>query len=130
MKNMKKTLLSASSNRFIKDFNRFSLKIGIALMLLVASVQNTTAQCIGPYQHVESISYLGTWQTTMINDGWEFTPAGGSFTDILKNPTASNSRSGNNSLRSITTGKMTQFTTPKIQSPNMFSFWIFKTLLS
>lgn len=127
MKNMKKTLLSASSNRFIKDFNRFSLKIGIALMLLVASVQNTTAQCIGPYQHVESISYLGTWQTTMINDGWEFTPAGGSFTDILKNPTASNSRSGNNSLRSITTGKMTQFTTPKIQSPNMFSFWIFKT---
>ncbi|MGV9003853.1 T9SS sorting signal type C domain-containing protein [Flavobacterium sp.] len=98
-------------------------------MLLVASWQNTNAQCLPFYQHIESVSPTATWQTQMVSDGWEFTPTDAltGFVLISRNTSPSLSKSGTYSLASRTPNKMGQFATPKIQSPNLFSFWVLRT---
>jgi len=121
---MKKTLLLASSNGFLKISQHLALKVAFVALLLLTTLQSSTAQCIGPFSHFESIPPLSApgWQTQLVSEGWSFsspTFARGSSTTL--------SKSGISVLANAVTGQAVSITTLPVAKISSFSFWLKKS---
>ncbi|UPT70009.1 MAG: T9SS sorting signal type C domain-containing protein [Flavobacterium sp. JAD_PAG50586_2] len=119
---MKKALLTASSK-----FSRFYVRTLFVLLLVIGVSASSEAQC-GPYQGYESIpnAIPATVVSTMTAAGWQFVGAPTSWVSL--NNTTATSRSGRTRLASSfpTTAPTVSpgLITPKINTPQTFSFWI------
>ncbi|MCA0348052.1 MAG: T9SS sorting signal type C domain-containing protein [Bacteroidetes bacterium] len=126
---MKKTLLLASSNGFLKISQHLALKVAFVALLLLTTLQSSTAQtCIGPYQGVESIPPITT-PATAFRAAMEAGPNGWIFnagTSFLRGNTASTARSGLSCLLNTDKTINPSLTSPNIATPASFSFYIKK----
>lgn len=121
---MKKTLLLASSNGFLKISQHLALKVAFVALLLLTTLQSSTAQCIGPFSHFESIPPIsGTgWQTQLVSEGWSF-----SSPTFARGTSTTLSKSGISVLANAVTGQAVSITTLPVAKISSFSFWLKKS---
>lgn len=116
---MKKTLLLASSNGFLKISQHLALKVAFVALLLLTTLQSSTAQCIGPYQNFES---MANNITTLTADGWMLTPNLGGIN--FKSVTTT-SRSGRYAaIQNLSTGTDAGLVTKQINTPAVVTFYV------
>lgn len=116
---MKKTLLLASSNGFLKISQHLALKVAFVALLLLTTLQSSTAQCIGPYQNFEG---MASNITTLTADGWMLSPNLGGINFKSANTT---SRSGRYAaIQNLSTGTDAGLVTKQINTPAVVTFYV------
>lgn len=117
---MKKTLLLASSNGFLKISQHLALKVAFVALLLLTTLQSSTAQtCIGPYQNFEG---MASNITTLTADGWMLSPNLGG---INFKSASTTSRSGRYAaIQNLSTGTDAGLVTKQINTPAVVTFYV------